>query len=67
MGTPLFKQVTFTAAVGMASTHKEVMDLWWNTAFLAPEGERGQEVAGVVPSKRVLDWYGSWLTGRFCL
>ena len=32
-------QVLISAAVGTVSTQKNVIDLWWNTTFLATNGE----------------------------
>lgn len=32
-------QVLISAAVGTVSTQKNVVDLWWNTTFLAADGE----------------------------
>ncbi|CAM9160190.1 unnamed protein product [Ascophyllum nodosum] len=33
-----FEQVLFSAATGTGVPKRDVMDLWWNTTFLAPEG-----------------------------
>lgn len=35
----LMPQVLISAAVGTASTQKNVIDLWWNTTFLSTDGE----------------------------
>lgn len=32
-------QVLLSAAVGTVSTQKDVIDLWWNTTFLAEDGK----------------------------
>lgn len=34
-------QVLIASAVGAAATQKHVLDLWWTTTFLAPEGKTG--------------------------